>query len=120
MSAPDPETRLTQVLHQVGDVQGAIDFYSAAFGWGVRFADGDRYAAIDAGAGVVLALAGPKEEVTGGPSAVCVRVSEVGAAVQNFIDAGGLVVRAVERGGHETRAVVLDPWNKMVVIYGPR
>jgi predicted enzyme related to lactoylglutathione lyase len=109
---------LRQVLHPVGDVEAAVDFYAAAFGFGSKFIDGDRYAALDAGA-TTLALAGPAEDVTDGDSAAGVKVADVEAAVLAVLAAGGTVVRQPEVGPHEVRAVIRDPWGNPVVVYAP-
>ena len=109
--------RVSQVLHPVADVPAAIDFYGRAFGFAVAFADGDRYAALEAGP-VKLALAGPAEDVTGGESAASVKVANVEAAVGAVVEAGGSIVRPAEQGPHEVRAVVRDPWGNPLVVYG--
>ena len=108
--------RVSQVLHPVADVPAAIDFYGRAFGFAVAFADGDRYAALDAGP-VKLALAGLAEDVTGGESAASIKVANVEAAVDAFVEAGGSIVRPAEQGPHEVRAVVRDPWGNPLVVY---
>ena len=109
---------LRQVLHPVGDVAAAVDFYAAAFGFEARFIDGDRYASLDAGA-TTLALAGPAEDVTDGKSAASVKVGNVEDALRVVVAAGGTVMRQPEVGPHEVRAVVRDPWGNPVVIYAP-
>jgi len=112
-----PELR--QVQHPVADVGAAVEFYASALGFPVKFTDGDRYAALDAG-GVTLALAGPAEDVTGGVPAASIKVPDVAAALDAVASAGGSVVRARERGPHETRAVARDPWGNAFIVYGPR
>jgi len=109
---------LRQVLHPVGDVGAAVDFYAAAFGFAPKFIDGDRYAALDAGA-TTLALAGPAEDVTDGDSAAAVKVTDVEAAMRAVVAAGGSVSRQSDAGPHEVRAVVRDPWGNPIVIYAP-
>ncbi|UOZ05499.1 VOC family protein [Amycolatopsis sp. WQ 127309] len=110
--------QLRQVQHPVADVGAAVEFYAAAFGFAEKFTDGDRYAALDAG-GITLALAGPAEDVTGGVPAASIKVPDVAAAVDAVVRAGGVVVRPAERGPHETRAVVRDPWGNALIVYGP-
>lgn len=111
--------RLGQVLHPVADVAAATAFYGAVFGFAAKFSDGDRYAALDAG-GATLALAGPAEDITGGKAAAAVKVADVDAAIRALTEAGGSLVRAPERGPHETRAVAADPWGNLVIVYCPR
>jgi predicted enzyme related to lactoylglutathione lyase len=112
---PDPST-IGNVLYPASDVGAAIDFYGGVLGLPTKFRDGDRYAALDGG-GVTLAIAGPEEDVAGGNVAASFRVTDVTAAVQRVEAAGGTVVRAAERGPHEIRAVVADPWGNPVVLY---
>jgi len=109
---------LRQVLHPVRDVAAAVDFYASAFGFALKFIDGDRYASLDAGA-MTLALAGPAEDLTDGQSAAAIKVSDVEDAWRAVVAAGGTVVRQPEAGPHEVRAVVRDPWGNPVVIYAP-
>jgi predicted enzyme related to lactoylglutathione lyase len=116
---PAVPARLGQVLHPVADVGAAVAFYGTVFGFGTKFSDGDRYAALDAG-GATLALAGPAEDITDGKPAAAIKVADVGATVKVLAEAGGSIVRDPERGPHETRAVARDPWGNTVIIYGPK
>lgn len=95
-----------------------MEFYHAAFGMRARFIDGQRYAGLDT-EGAMLALAGPDEDITAGAAAASIKVLDVGAAVRAVIRCGGAVVRELERGPHEVRAVVRDPWHNTVIVYGP-
>jgi len=113
-----PPARIGNVLHPVSDVAAAAGYYNRAFGFATKFTDGDRYAALDGGS-ITLALAGPAEDVTGGRAAVSIKVPDVLAAVDDVVRAGGSVLRPPEAGPHELRAVVLDPWENALVIYGP-
>ena len=114
-----PPVKIGNVLHPVDDVAAAVAFYRDAFGLGLKFADGDRYAALDAG-GTTLALAGPEEDVTGGVAAASFKVPEVAAALKAITEAGGSVLKDAERGPHEVRAVARDPWGNTIVVYGAR
>jgi predicted enzyme related to lactoylglutathione lyase len=108
--------RISQVLHPVDDVPAAVDFYGKAFGFTVAFTDADRYAALDAGP-IKLALAGRAEDVTGGEPGASIKVADVSATVDAVVKAGGSVVRGPERGPHEIRAVMRDPWGNPMVVY---
>lgn len=44
---------------------------------------------------------------------------DVAAAVDAVVRAGGVVVRPAERGPHEARVVVRDPWGNALIVYGP-
>jgi predicted enzyme related to lactoylglutathione lyase len=114
----EPRSRLGQVLYPVADVAAAIAFYETSFGFTTKFADGDRFAGLDAG-GTTFALAGPAEDVTGGVSAAAIKVGDVRAALEAVVRAGGSITRPPEAGPHEQRAVVHDPWGNAVVVYGP-
>jgi predicted enzyme related to lactoylglutathione lyase len=114
-----PPVKIGNVLHPVGDVAAAVRFYREAFGLGLKFADGDRFAALDAG-GTTLALAGPEEDVTGGVAAASFKVADVPAALAAITEAGGSVLRPAEQGPHEVRAVAKDPWGNTVVVYAAR
>jgi len=119
MTASENSTaRIGNVLHPVTDVAAAVDFYGVAFGFATKFTDGDRYAALDGGS-ITLALAGPAEDVTGGSAAVSIKVHDVREVVQTVVQAGGSIVKPPEAGPHELRAVVLDPWENALVVYGP-
>ncbi|NMH97667.1 VOC family protein [Pseudonocardia acidicola] len=111
--------KIGNVLHPVGDVGAAVAFYGDALGLGLKFADGDRYAALDAGT-TTLALAGAEEDVTGGVPAASFKVGDVAAALRAITDAGGTVVTDAQQGPHEIRAVARDPWGNTFVVYGPR
>jgi predicted enzyme related to lactoylglutathione lyase len=119
MSTEDYVAKVGNVLHPVSDVGAAVAFYRSALGVGLRFADGDRYAALDT-AGATLALVGTAEDRTNGVVAASVKVADVDDAVRAFAAAGGVVVRQAEEGPHEVRAVVRDPWGNALVLYAPR
>ena len=109
--------RIGNVLHPVGDVPAAVEFYGSVLGFATKFVDGQRYAALDAG-GITLALAAPEEDVAG-VAAASVKVSDVDATVKAIVAAGGTVVREPAAGPHEVRAVVRDPWANTLIVYGP-
>lgn len=118
-SSPEdtPPARIGNVLHPVGDVAAAVEFYGSVFGFGRKFVDGARYAALDAG-GTTLALAAPAEDVAGA-AAASVKVPDVPATLAAIVEAGGTVVREPETGPHEVRAVARDPWGNPLIVYGP-
>jgi predicted enzyme related to lactoylglutathione lyase len=116
-AAENSTAHIGNVLHPVTDVSAAAGFYGRAFGFATKFVDGDRYAALDGGS-ITLALAGAAEDVTGGRAAVSIKVPDVQAAVDAVVQAGGSILTSPETGPHEMRAVVLDPWENALVIYG--
>lgn len=109
--------RVSQVVHPVADVALAVAFYGAAFGLAEKFIDGDRYAALDGG-GTTWALAAPEEDVAGAVAAA-MKVADVEVTLRRVVEAGGEVIRPAERGPHEVRAVVRDPWGNAVIVYAP-
>lgn len=117
--APDAAggSRVRQVVYPVSDIAEGVAFYRAAFGFPEKFVDGDRYAALDGG-DVAWALAAPAEDVAG-IAAAAVKVVDVESTLDQVVAAGGEVVRASERGPHEVRAVVRDPWGNAVIVYSP-
>ncbi|GAA0945391.1 VOC family protein [Nonomuraea longicatena] len=104
--------RLGNVFIPVKDLDEAIAFY----GLPVKFRDGDRFAALDAGGGATLALAGPDEHVSA-VSAPSYKVDDVAAAVRELLDRGAEVIRPPEAGPHEWRAVLRDPSGNVLVLY---
>ncbi|MGI6873421.1 MULTISPECIES: VOC family protein [Amycolatopsis] len=112
-------TEIGNVLYPVTDVAKAVAFYRDALGLPLKFADGDRYAALDGGR-ATLALAGPEEDVTQGRPAASYKVTDVPAAVRALSEAGATVVREPAEGPHEIRAVLTDPWGNPFVVYGPK
>jgi len=112
-------SEIGNVLYPVPDVGKAVAFYASALGLGVKFQDGERYAALDGGR-ATLALAGPDEDVTVGKPAASFKVADVARAVAALQQAGAALVRGPAEGPHETRAVLTDPWGNPIVVYSPR
>ena len=108
--------RIGNVLYAVDDVTAAVAFYRDGLGLPLTFQDGTRYAALNGG-GVVLALVGADQDITGGVPAAAIKVTDVDAAVERATAAGATVLRAPERGPHEIRAVLRDPAGNTVVLY---
>jgi predicted enzyme related to lactoylglutathione lyase len=106
---------MRQVIQPVGDIDEAVHFYSVAFDFGVRFVDGSRFAALDAGSGV-LALASAEEDVAL-TSAPAIKVSDLDAFLARLATTDGGLVRGPEDGPHERRAVVCDPWGNRIIVY---
>ena len=111
--------KIGNVLYPVSDVDRAVAFYRDGLGLAVKFTDGGRFAALDAG-GTTFALAGPAEDVTGGDPAASFKVPDVAAAVERLTAAGARLVAGPDDGPHETRAVLRDPDGNPLVVYAPR
>jgi predicted enzyme related to lactoylglutathione lyase len=111
-------TRLRHVLCPASDIEQAVRFYTEGLGLTVAFQDGGRFAALDSGSGVALALTAGDEDVTGAVAA-SFKVADTGEAVRRLVSAGATLVRGPEEGPHETRAVLRDPSGNPFVIYAP-
>lgn len=109
--------KIANVQYPVLDLAGALAFYEGVFALPRLFVDGDRYAALDGG-GVKLALAAASEEVVGIPAAAF-KVDDVQGVLDQVVQAGGTVLKAIEAGPHEVRAVAQDPWDNAFIVYSP-
>jgi predicted enzyme related to lactoylglutathione lyase len=107
---------LRSLLWPVPDLDAAIAFYRDAFGYRLKFRDGDRYAALDTG-GLTLALVAGDEDTTGGVPAPSFRVDDISAAIETVTAAGGRLLAGPSAGPHETRATVRDPVGQVLVLY---
>ncbi|GAA3810724.1 hypothetical protein GCM10022226_33980 [Sphaerisporangium flaviroseum] len=108
--------KLGNVLIPVADLDKAVAFYTETLGLTVKFRDGDRFAALDAG-GVTIALAARAEQVAGPVTAPCYKVGDVAEAVRDLTEAGAELVNGPETGPHEIRAVLRDPSGNVFVLY---
>lgn len=118
-SNPEAAGLVGNVLVPVPDVDRARRFYGDVFGLTVKFADGDRYVALDGGT-TTVALVSPAEDVTSGRVAASFKASDVELTLQAVRVAGGRLVMPAETGPHEIRAVVADPAGNLSVVYAPR
>jgi predicted enzyme related to lactoylglutathione lyase len=116
MSA-ESHASLRSVLYPVPDVEAASTFYQQTLSTPLKFADGDRYAALDAG--ITLAVAAPEESVAGPSVAASFKVADVAATVEAVRQAGGTVHLEPTAGPHEIRAVAADPWGNKFILYSP-
>ncbi|GGK83723.1 hypothetical protein Sme01_17810 [Sphaerisporangium melleum] len=110
--------KLGNVLIPVDDLDKALAFYVEALGLTVKFRDGDRFAALDAG-GVTIALAAPAEQVAGTATAPSYKVGDLSGTVDALVAAGAELLAGPEAGPHETRAVLRDPSGNVLVLYSP-
>jgi predicted enzyme related to lactoylglutathione lyase len=102
----------------VRELGRARRFYEEALGLRLKFLDGERFCAFDAG-GVTIALVAGEEDVAGA-TAVAYRVQDLPAAVAALEAAGAERVRGPEEGRHESRAVLRDPAGNAFVLYAPK
>ncbi|MDE0856409.1 MAG: VOC family protein [Nevskia sp.] len=103
------------LLCPVDDLDAAVSFYRDALGLTVKFRDGDRYCAIDAG-GCTLGLTARDERVAA-ETAPAFRVDDIEQGVRTMLAAGARLARPPQQGPHETRAVLTVPGGTTVVLY---
>jgi catechol 2,3-dioxygenase-like lactoylglutathione lyase family enzyme len=108
--------RVGNVFYAVSDLDAAARFYEDVLGLPVKFRDGDRWIAFDAG-GTTLALAGPPEEAVAAPGAM---VSLEVADLDQWLTAAharGLDAGPVTTGPHERSVLVRDPAGNVLTVY---
>jgi predicted enzyme related to lactoylglutathione lyase len=102
------------LLCPVEDLDAAVEFYRDVLGLPVKFRDGARYCAIDAG-GYVLGLAARQERIVD-EAAPVFRVEDIADSVNTLVAAGAQLLRPVEHGPHEARAVLRAPGGGVLVL----
>lgn len=108
---------LRQVILSVDDVPAATKWVQEALGLPLRFTDGERYAAFDAGS-VTLALAAPDDQVGSGATSIAIRVGSISAARERLTSAGS-APGPDEVGRHEVRMPFTAPGGAQFVAYAP-
>jgi catechol 2,3-dioxygenase-like lactoylglutathione lyase family enzyme len=110
--------RIGNVFYRVTDMDAAVEFYERVLGLGLKFRDGDNWAAFDVG-GVTFALEGGAEPGGGGGGAtVSLRVDGLDEFVSELRERGARVGEIVT-GPHERRADLSDPSGNRLVLYEP-
>jgi predicted enzyme related to lactoylglutathione lyase len=99
--------KLQMLVVPVETLEKALAFYRDTCGWTLKFRDGERYAALDAG-GLTLALTTGSESICA-IAAPALRVADIESALQRLLQAGAGIVRPIETGPHERRAAVRAP-----------
>jgi predicted enzyme related to lactoylglutathione lyase len=113
----EPLGSVGHVILPVADVDVAARFFEEVLGLPLRFRDGDRYAAFDAG-GATLALASAAEQPAPGRVAVALRVADVEAARARL--APSCEVGEMVESEHERRVSFTDPDGNTFVVYESR
>jgi catechol 2,3-dioxygenase-like lactoylglutathione lyase family enzyme len=108
--------RIGNVFYRVTDMAAAIRFYTDVLGLGLKFRDGDHWAAFDVG-GSTLAVEGGASGGPGGAT-VSLRVDGLDAVVAD-LRAKGATVSDVKTSPHERRAELQDPAGNQLVLYEP-
>lgn len=110
--------KVGMVIHPVRELEPVRRFYEEALGLKLKFRDGDRFCAFDAG-GVTIALAAGDEDLAGA-TAVSYKVQDLRAALAALEAAGAVRLRDAEEGPHERRAVLRDPAGNPFILYAPK
>jgi predicted enzyme related to lactoylglutathione lyase len=114
-----PIGRLGNVVLPADEFGKAVDFYQYVLGLPLKFRDGDRWAAFDAG-GITLALAGGSEKPPGNAPALSFKVEDVAAALARAVAGGAVLVAPAAEGPHEIRGAVRDRAGHLVYFYSSR
>ena len=117
-STPRPLGELRTLVVGVDDMDAACAFSEQTLGLRLKFRDGGRWAAFDAG-GFTIALAGADQKPMDSQVALNIKVTDVAAALQRAAAGGATVVRAATAGPHETSGAFRDPAGLLVYVYSP-
>jgi len=110
---------LRTLLVAVTELDAALKFYTETLGLPVKFRDGNRYAALDAG-GCTLALVTAADHPAPEHGVVpAFKTDDVSAAVRDLAARGAEVLDPPREGPHEVRALLRDPAGNPVSVYGP-
>jgi lactoylglutathione lyase len=114
---PEPIGQLSTIMINVDDMDQACAFYANTMGLRLKFRDGARWAAFDAG-GVTLALAGAGERPNA-PISMNFKVANVDQALSQILANGGRLETATVTTAHESRAAVRDVNGHLIHLYSP-
>ena len=117
MDPQEHPIELRQILLPTPDLDAALDFYQGILGLALKFRDGDRYAALDAG-GTTIALLGPADRDPDAGAAPALRVDSIEARAEQ-LRAAGWTLDGPHDGGHERRLGLRDPSGNPLVLYAP-
>lgn len=118
MTDLSPIGRLANIVIPVADIDAAVGYYVGILGLTLKFRDGARWAAVDAG-GLTLGLAGPPEHPLGRRLALSFKVLDVDQAVAQALQAKAALVSPPRKGPHEIRALVSDADGNLIYLYSP-
>jgi len=110
--------KIHTLLYPVDRLEPAIAFFRDTLGLPLKFRDGERYAALDAGS-LTLGLAAGEERIVDRP-ALALRVDDLEDALAGLLAAGASLLRPAEEGPHETRAVLQAPGGHPLVLSAKR
>jgi len=113
--SPPPDLR--QVLLPTADLDAALAFYEGILGLRLKFRDGDRYAALEAG-GATIALVGAADRDPAAGVAPALKVDSLEPLAER-LRAADPTVGAPRTGEHELRLELRDPSGNPLVLYAP-
>ena len=106
------------IVLSTDNLDDSIRFYTEAFGFPLKFRDGDHYAALDGG-NVTLALATSLDHPIPGQVVVGIRSSDVNGSASILEEGGGAIAKGPYDDAHERRVVGYDSKGNGLVIYAP-
>jgi predicted enzyme related to lactoylglutathione lyase len=106
--------KATMLLYPVEQIDEALPFFQQALGLPIKFRDGERFCALDAG-GFTLGLVAQEERIVRQPALVY-RVDDISATVDRLVAAGAKILQPITQGPHELRAVLSGPQEFPIVI----
>jgi predicted enzyme related to lactoylglutathione lyase len=110
--------RVKNVYVQAELVSSVLPFYKRLFNVEPLFVDGERWAQFKL-ADLTVAIAG-NDEAPDGPGAgwvVTLEVTNLFAAMQEAVDAGGVVEQERDMGDHGRAVVIRDPAGNLVTLW---
>jgi catechol 2,3-dioxygenase-like lactoylglutathione lyase family enzyme len=110
--------KIHTLLYPVDRLDPAVAFFRDTLGLPLKFRDGERYAALDAGS-LTLGLAAGEERIVDRP-ALALRTDDLDGAMARLLAAGARVLSPAEEGPHETRAVLQAPGGHPLVLSAKR
>ena len=117
-STPKPLGEFRTVVIAVEDMEQACRFYAQTLGLGLKFRDGDRWAAFDAGV-FTLALAGQDQKPVDSRTALNLKVADVATALEAAVAGGAELIRTASVGAHEVSGAFRDPTGMLIYVYSP-
>ncbi|NUA31690.1 VOC family protein [Cupriavidus basilensis] len=105
------------LLYPVDDIDATLPFFEQGLGMAVKFRDGGRYCALDAGP-ITIALVAGEERLVSHP-ALAFRLQsgeDIAAAIEHLLARGARIVQPLASGPHELRAVLTTPQGFPLVV----
>lgn len=98
---------LHSLFYPVQSLDKELQFFQQGLGLQARFRDGQRYAALDGG-NLTIGIAAEDERICT-QAATVFRVVDIQQSLALLMASGATLLRPLERGPHEWRAVVASP-----------